>query len=156
MGLVMKLSDKEFNSKSKVLGAGSALMIISGYYGELFVSGDLTPRWICFLLSMSFFLYVVYELLVGLGAATDSETDANVRSKIQAAQMATVVSWTTHPVRWWAFRLAIVHLISYLNVELVCSFTRLPSPSPTRREHFFREGSIGMKPRRVAWQFTHK
>jgi bacteriorhodopsin len=96
--LVMKLSDEEFNSKSKILGTGSALMIISGYYGELFVSGDLTPRWICFLLSMSFFLYIVYELLVGLGAATDSETDANVRAKIQAAQMATVVSWTTYPV----------------------------------------------------------
>merc|ERR1719337_445640 len=96
--LVMKLSDEEFNSKAKILGAGSALMIISGYYGELFVSGDLTPRWICFLLSMSFFLYIVYELLVGLGAATQSETDANVRAKIQAAQMATVVSWTTYPV----------------------------------------------------------
>jgi len=96
--LVMKLSDEEFNSKSKILGTGSALMIISGYYGELFVSGDLTPRWMCFFMSMSFFLYIVYELLVGLGAATNSETDANVRAKIQAAQMATVVSWTTYPV----------------------------------------------------------
>merc|ERR1712130_451693 len=96
--LVMKLSDAEFNSKSKILGTGSALMIISGYYGELFVSGNLTPRWICFLLSMGFFLYIVYELLVGLAAATESETDANVRAKIQAAQMATVVSWTTYPV----------------------------------------------------------
>merc|ERR1719337_83713 len=96
--LVMKLSDEEFNSKAKILGAGSALMIISGYYGELFVSGNLSPRWSCFLLSMSFFLYIVYELLVGLSAATNSETDANVRAKIQAAQMATVVSWTTYPV----------------------------------------------------------
>lgn len=96
--LVMKLSDEEFNSKSKILGTGAALMIISGYYGELFVSGNLTPRWLCFLLSMSFFLYIVYELLVGLGAATESETDANVRGKIRAAQMATVVSWTTYPV----------------------------------------------------------
>merc|ERR1712072_948980 len=33
--LVMKLSEEEFNSKSKILGTGSALMIISGYYGEL-------------------------------------------------------------------------------------------------------------------------
>merc|ERR1712188_13707 len=40
--LVMKLSDQEFSSKSKILGTGSALMIISGYYGELFVSGNLT------------------------------------------------------------------------------------------------------------------
>merc|ERR1712007_231179 len=82
----------------KILGTGSALMIISGYYGELFVSGDLTPRWMCWFMSMAFFLYIVYELLVGLGAATNSETDANVRAKIQAAQMATVMSWTTYPV----------------------------------------------------------
>merc|ERR1711920_1191726 len=79
--LVMKLSDEEYSSKAWVLGFGSALMIVSGYYGELTVSGDLTPRWVCFILSMSFFLYIVYELLVGLGAATESETDENVRGK---------------------------------------------------------------------------
>merc|ERR1712151_1028206 len=33
--LVMKLSDEEYNSKAKTLGIGSALMIASGYYGEL-------------------------------------------------------------------------------------------------------------------------
>merc|ERR1711879_546053 len=38
-------------------------MIVSGYYGELTVTGDLTPRWVCWGLSMSFFLYIVYELL---------------------------------------------------------------------------------------------
>jgi len=96
--LVMNLRDDEYSSKAKVLGTGSALMIVSGYYGELTVSGDLTPRWVCFILSMSFFLYIVYELLVGLGAATESETDENVRGKIKMAQMATVVSWTTYPV----------------------------------------------------------
>ena len=26
-------------------------MIVSGYYGELIVTGDLTPRWICWFLS---------------------------------------------------------------------------------------------------------
>merc|ERR1712107_891889 len=52
---------------------GSALMIVSGYYGELVVTGDLTPRWLCWFLSMCFFLYIVYELLVGLSAATNSE-----------------------------------------------------------------------------------
>merc|ERR1712054_564190 len=96
--LVMKLDEATYGAKSKSLGVGSALMIVSGYYGELYVTGDLTPRWVCWFLSMSFFLYIVYELLVGLGAATNSETDANVRAKIQAAQMATVVSWTTYPV----------------------------------------------------------
>ena len=49
----MKLPDAEFNSKAKVLEVGSALMIVSGYYGELFVTGDLTIRWQCWLLSVA-------------------------------------------------------------------------------------------------------
>merc|ERR1712141_259339 len=90
--LVMKLSDEEFSSKAWVLGVGSALMIVSGYYGELVVTGDLTPRWLCWFLSMSFFLYVVYELLVGLAAATASETDPVIAGKIKTAQIMTVIS----------------------------------------------------------------
>merc|ERR1711963_1119337 len=79
--LVMKLSDEEYSSKAWALGLGSALMIVSGYYGELTVTGDLTPRWICWFISMMFFLYIVYELLVGLSAATNSEADPNVKGQ---------------------------------------------------------------------------
>jgi bacteriorhodopsin len=96
--LVMNLPEAEFSAKAWTLGLGSALMIVSGYYGELVVSGDLTPRWMCWFLSMLFFLYIVYELLVGLSAATNSETDATVKGKIQTAQLMTVVSWCTYPV----------------------------------------------------------
>merc|ERR550532_3638509 len=45
--LVMKLDEATYSIKAKTLGVGSALMIVSGYYGELTVTGDLTPRWIC-------------------------------------------------------------------------------------------------------------
>jgi len=96
--LVMNLGEAEYSSKAWTLGLGSALMIVSGYYGELFVSGDLTPRWHCWGLSMLFFLYIVYELLLGLSAATNSETDPVVKGKIQTAQMMTVVSWCTYPI----------------------------------------------------------
>merc|ERR1712203_168783 len=96
--LVMKLDDKTYSSKAWTLGAGSALMIVSGYYGELTVTGDLTPRWVCWGLSMSFFLYIVYELLVGLSAAPNSEAAPVVKGKIQSAQLMTVVSWCTYPV----------------------------------------------------------
>merc|ERR1712226_94818 len=82
----------------KSLGVGSALMIVSGYYGELYVSGDLTPRWGRWFVSMVFFLYIVYELLVGLAAATNSEADPVIKSKIQTAQVMTVISWCTYPV----------------------------------------------------------
>merc|ERR1711898_6616 len=73
--LVMNLDAETYSAKAKTLGLGSALMIVSGYYGELVVTGDLTPRWICWFASMAFFLYIVYELLVGLSAATNSEAN---------------------------------------------------------------------------------
>merc|ERR1740121_2113644 len=96
--LVMKLDAATFSSKAWVLGFGSALMIVSGYYGELVVTGDLTPRWGCWFLSMSFFLYIVYELLVGLAAATASEADPQIAKKILTAQVMTVISWCTYPI----------------------------------------------------------
>merc|ERR1711909_32944 len=89
--LVMKLDEATFSSKAWVLGVGSAMMIISGYYGELVITGDLTPRWVCWFASMAFFLYIVYELLVGLSAATASEADPVIASKIGTAQVMTVI-----------------------------------------------------------------
>merc|ERR1711865_156492 len=50
--LVMKLDEASFTAKAWNLGVGSALMIVSGYYGELVVTGDLTPRWICWGISI--------------------------------------------------------------------------------------------------------
>jgi len=96
--LVMTLDDATFSSKAWTLGVGSALMIASGYYGELVVSGDLTPRWACWCLSMVFFLYIVQELLVGLAEATNSESDKTIKQKIGQAQTMTVISWCTYPV----------------------------------------------------------
>merc|ERR1712146_69897 len=95
------------------LGLGSALMIVSGYYGELVVTGDLTPRWHCWGASMTFFLYIVYEMIIGLSAATNKETPA-VAGKIRTAQIMTVISWCTYPVvlvpdAWHQRRLGGVH-----------------------------------------------
>merc|ERR1711994_770991 len=96
--LVMKLDDSTFSAKAKALGVGSALMICSGYYGELVVTGDLTPRWACWFLSMMFFLYIVYEMLVALSAATNMEADPEIAGKIKTAQVMTVISWCTYPI----------------------------------------------------------
>merc|ERR1711972_524833 len=106
--LVMKLDEATYSTKAWTLGLGSALMIVSGYYGELVVTGDLTPRWFCWFLSMSFFLYIVYELLVGLSAATASEADPVIAGKIKTAQVLTVISWCTYPV---------VYLFPMLGIE---------------------------------------
>merc|ERR1719163_1844824 len=91
--LVMKLEPAVYSKKARVLGWGAALMIVSGYYGELTISGDLTPRWNCWYASMAFFLYIVYELLIGLSAATNSEEDPTIKGKIRVAQVMTVISW---------------------------------------------------------------
>merc|ERR1712054_601557 len=96
--LVMKLDGDDFSKKAWTLGFGSALMIVSGYYGELVVTGDRRPRWGFLFLSMSFFLYIVYELLVGLAAATNSEGNPVIKGKIQSAQLMTVISWCTYPI----------------------------------------------------------
>merc|ERR1711972_266037 len=96
--LVMKLEGDNFSTKAWTLGFGSALMIASGYYGELVVTGDLTPRWICWFLSMGFFLYIVFELLVGLSAATNAEADPIIKDKIKVSQVMTVISWCTYPI----------------------------------------------------------
>jgi len=116
--LVMKLPEDVFSQKAWTLGFGAALMIVSGYYGELVVSGDLTPRWMCWALSMVFFLYIVYELLVGLSAATNSETDPVVKSKIQTAQLMTVVSWCTYPVVYLFPMLGINAAQSVVSIQI--------------------------------------
>lgn len=99
--LVMKLTDEEYKQKSWNLGVQSALMIVSGYYGELVVKGtllDLWPRWLCWIISMYFFKNIVEELLYGLAAATESEADVEIANKIRVAQKMTVISWCTYPV----------------------------------------------------------
>ena len=45
-----------------------------------------------------FFLYICKELLIGLAAATESESDTEIKGKIRLAQVMTVISWCTYPV----------------------------------------------------------
>merc|ERR1719316_567163 len=96
--LVMNLSPEESNRQCWTLGAGSALMIVSGYKGELKLTGDLSIRWASWCLSMCFFLYIVYTLLVGLSDATNSEADPEVKRLIGNAQVWTCISWCTYPI----------------------------------------------------------
>jgi bacteriorhodopsin len=116
--LVMKLDAKVFASKAQVLGVGSALMIVSGYYGELVVTGNLTPRWVCWFLSMSFFLYIVYELLVGLAGATAAEADPEISGKIQTAQVMTVISWCTYPIVYLFPMLGMSGASTVVNIQI--------------------------------------
>ena len=57
-------------------------MFILDYYSELVVTCDFGPRWKCWYISVVSFLYIVYELLIGLSVATNSETDAVIRGTL--------------------------------------------------------------------------
>jgi len=96
--LTMSLPEAEANSKCWSLGIFSALMIVSGYRGELVIQGDLTTRWTHWFVSMCFFSYVVYTLLIGLADATNAEPDPRVKKMLKNAQVVTCVSWCTYPI----------------------------------------------------------
>merc|ERR1711997_981786 len=82
------------------------------------VTGDLTPRWICWFVSMLFFLYIVYELLVGLSEATNSESDPVIKGKIRLAQVMTVISWCTYPVVYLFPMLGITASTAVVAIQL--------------------------------------
>jgi len=95
--LCMKLPPNQMASTSTTLGIASGLMIIIGYPGELIVEGDLSLRLKYWYAAMVPFLYVVYTLLIGLRAATESEEDPEVKKLLYMACWATVISWCTYP-----------------------------------------------------------
>jgi len=94
----MKLSDDEMGSLAWSLGTAAAAMIVLGYPGELIIEGDLGARWMWWGLAMIPFLYIVYQLLVGLQGAVAKESDPKVKTLLNYACWATVVSWCTYPV----------------------------------------------------------
>merc|ERR1712146_134766 len=49
-------------------------------------------------ISMMFFSYVVYTLLIGLADATNSEPDVKVKKMLRNAQVVTCISWCTYPI----------------------------------------------------------
>ena len=61
------------NNKAGTRGLGPARVIVSGCHGELSTTGGVTPRWICWSVSPTFFLYIVSEFVAGLPAATKAE-----------------------------------------------------------------------------------
>jgi len=96
--LVMSIDDDVKQQKSMILGAAAAFMIMLGYPGELITEGNMTMRWVWWAAAMAPFIYIVYELLVGLQGAVANEKDDEVKSLIVLAQRMTVVSWCTYPI----------------------------------------------------------
>jgi bacteriorhodopsin len=97
--LVMGLSRQETISRSLRLGALAALMIALGYPGEIATSAG--ARWFWGIASMIPFLWIVYELFVGLSEAI-SEQPEDARGLVDTARWVTVLAWAFYPVVYFA------------------------------------------------------
>jgi len=92
--LVMGLPADQTKSLSCTLGVASALMVCLGYPGE--IQDDASQRWMYWGASMVPFCFVLFQLLVGLGAATATQPEA-AKGLIGQARLLTAVSWLTYP-----------------------------------------------------------
>ena len=93
--LVMKLSASETVKKSVRLGGLAALMIILGYPGE--IADAAGTRWLWWILSMIPFLWIVYELFVGLRDAQDAQPKA-AQGLVGKARYLVIASWAFYPI----------------------------------------------------------
>lgn len=93
--LVMRLSQAETTSKCVRLGSLAALMVILGYPGE--ISANSGTRWLWWGLAMVPFLWIVFELFVGLKQSIDNQPE-DVRGLVNGARWLTVLSWCFYPV----------------------------------------------------------
>merc|ERR1712085_101882 len=93
--LVMGLPAGETGPLCWKLGLASGLMVALGYPGE--IQDDNSARWMWWAAAMVPFAYVVFSLLIGLEAATNTTTSESAKGLITYARYLTVVSWLTYP-----------------------------------------------------------
>jgi bacteriorhodopsin len=103
--LVMRLSSSETFSKSWKLGLAAALMVALGYPGE--IAEDNATRALWGTLSSIPFLYIVYELFVGLGRSIKNQPEGE-RSLVNGARWLTFASWGFYPI---------VYMIPYTDLS---------------------------------------
>ncbi|MEQ6884681.1 bacteriorhodopsin-like [Salicola sp. Rm-C-2C1-2] len=93
--LVMKFTQQETINKSLKLGGAAALMIVLGYPGE--VAETIGTRMIFWILSMIPFLYIVYQLVIGLRESIEKQPE-NVKKLIHIASYLVIASWAFYPI----------------------------------------------------------
>lgn len=93
--LVMRLSREETFSKGWKLASAAALMVIIGYPGESLEAG--TERWMFWALAMIPFIYIVNDLVNGLGKSIDSQPES-VKGLVSSARTLTIVAWSFYPI----------------------------------------------------------
>ena len=111
--LVMRLSSEETVRKSTRLALAAALMIVLGYPGEIATDNGTRALWGT--LSAIPFLYIVYELFVGLGDAIKRQPEG-ARGLINTARWLTFGSWGFYPI---------VYMIPYTSLSGASTETAL-------------------------------
>ena len=111
--LVMRLSSEETIRKSTRLALAAALMIVLGYPGEIATDNGTRALWGT--LSAIPFLYIVYELFVGLGDAIKRQPEG-ARGLINTARWLTFASWGFYPI---------VYMIPYTSLSGASTETAL-------------------------------
>lgn len=97
--LVMGLSRSETVSRATRLGLLAALMIVLGYPGEVATTNE--ARWLWGALSMIPFLWIVYELFVGLSKSIGDQPE-DARGLVSTARYVVIGSWAFYPVVYFA------------------------------------------------------
>lgn len=113
--LVMGLSRQETLSRGLRLGLLAALMVALGYPGEIAATGG--GRWFWGIASMIPFLWIVYELFVGLSKAVDNQPE-NARGLVNTARWVTVLSWSFYPVVYFAGAIGLEGSVANTVVQL--------------------------------------
>jgi len=93
--LVMRLTRSKTWSLGTRLGILAALMIVLGYPGE--ISDDATTRWIWWVAAMIPFLWIVYELFIGLRQSLADQPE-NARGLVNLARWLTILAWCFYPI----------------------------------------------------------
>jgi bacteriorhodopsin len=111
--LVMRLSSEETVRKSTRLALAAVLMILLGYPGEIATDNGTRALWGT--LSSIPFLYIVYELFVGLGDAIKRQPES-VRGLVNTARWLTFASWGFYPI---------VYMVPYTSLSGATTETAL-------------------------------
>jgi bacteriorhodopsin len=93
--LVMRLARSETISKAVKLGLAAAVMVVLGYPGE--VADDNGVRFVFWAIAMVPFIYIVYELFVGLRESLARQPE-EARGLVNAARWLVVLTWAFYPI----------------------------------------------------------
>ncbi len=113
--LVMGLSRAATQSKAIRLGLLAALMVGLGYPGE--IADTASERWLWGGLSMIPFLWIVYELFVGLSKSVEQQPES-ARGLVKTAIWVVVLSWSFYPVVFFAGAIGLAGATATTVVEV--------------------------------------